>query len=110
MIIDHALYKESEFEAGSAELLRSVQVRNIVAFTSAVTILEMVLDMSSSGFAAQAEAATSLLEDIHQLSIVPLDRDMSQMAARHVLKDNITVHDAYHLATALHSEVQYFVN
>lgn len=62
-----------------------------------------------AGMESKQREALSALEDIQSLSIVPLDKDMCREAARHVLKDKITVHDAYHLATALRSGVEYFV-
>lgn len=80
-----------------------------MAITSSVTLLEIILDMSASGFADQAEVAIAALEDLRALAILPLDGAMSKTAAKHVLDDEITIHDAYHLATALHSKASYFV-
>jgi predicted nucleic acid-binding protein len=105
----NVVYKELPFQASSAALLRRIQANDLHAISSAVTIAEIMLDMDKSGFGVEAEKALSAIEDIRYLSIVPLDKDMSREAARYVLKDKITVHDAYHLATALRSEAQYFV-
>lgn len=103
------IYKEARFKAKSADLLRKIQAQEIQATTSAVTLLELMLDMANSGFEDQIEAAVSALQDLPALTILPLDKSMSKTAAEHVLKDKITVHDAYHLATALHSGASYFV-
>jgi predicted nucleic acid-binding protein len=105
----NVVYKESDFERSSAELLNRIQEGKIVAVTSSVTSLEIILDMDLSGFRDQTEAAVAAVEDIRCLSIVPLDQEMAKSSARHILKDRITVHDAYHLATALGSQVLYFV-
>lgn len=105
----NVIYKEPKFRVKSAELLRKVQAEEVTAITSAVTLLEVVLDMSMVGFKDQTEPAIAAIEDLYALTIVPLDKAMSKAAAQHVLDDKITVHDAYHLATALHSRVSSFV-
>lgn len=105
----NVIYKESRFGTKSAELLRRVQTREKQAITSAVTLLELLLDMAESGFGDQTEVAIAALEDLIALTIVPLDKAMSKTAAEHVLQDNLTIHDAYHLATALHSQASHFV-
>jgi len=105
----NVVYREPKFETGSTRLLKRVQTREIAAVTSSVTILEMSLDMSSRGFQEQSSTAVSLLEDIESLSILPLDKDMTREAAKYVINDKLTVHDAYHLATGLKSRVKYFI-
>jgi predicted nucleic acid-binding protein len=103
------IYKEAKFETSSIELLRKVQEGKMAAVTSSVTSLELMLDMNASGFTDQSEEAVAAIEDIPSLVIIPLDQEMSKNAARHVLKDKMTIHDAYHLATALGSLSRYFV-
>jgi predicted nucleic acid-binding protein len=105
----NVIYKEPMFKSESADLLRKIQAEDIKATTSAVTFLEIILDMARRGFADQTEVAISSVEDLRGLTIAQLDKTMSTAAATHVLKDNITIHDAYHLATALHSKVTHFV-
>jgi predicted nucleic acid-binding protein len=105
----NVVYKELPFQASSAALLRRIQANDLHAITSVVTLAEVMLVMDASGFGVEAEKALLVIEDIRYLSIVPLDKEVSREAARYVLKDKITIHDAYHLATALQSEVQYFV-
>jgi len=105
----NVVYKEPLFELGSGALLQRIHEGELSASTSAVTIVEIMLDMNASGYGVEAEKAISALEDIRSLSIVPLDKEMSREAARCNLEDKITVHDAYHLATALRSGVEHFV-
>ena len=105
----NVIYKEPKFKPKSADLLRRVQAEEVAATTSAVTLLEIILDMTSSGFADQTEVSIASIEDLRALTITPLDSAMSKAAATYVLEDKITIHDAYHLATAVHSKVLYFV-
>lgn len=60
-------------------------------------------------FADIVEVAVAAIEDIRGLTVAPLNKHMTKKAAKHVLEDNITIHDAYHLATALHLMASYFV-
>ncbi len=106
----NVIYKEKQFEKASSKLLRSIQDGRVSGFTSAVTALEVILDINSSGFGEEiSEAAISTLEDIRTLVIVPLDLETCKDAAKHVLKDKLTIHDSYHLATALSCRASYFV-
>ncbi len=105
----NVIYKETGFNIKSAKLLQRVQSGEVQAITSAVTLLEITLDMAVSGFTEQTTVAVAALEDLSGLNVVPLDKSMSKAAAAHVLEDAITVHDAYHLATAIYSNVSYFV-
>lgn len=106
----NVIYKETKFESGSSELLRTVQQGRASAVTSAVTTLELVLDMSQRGFPALADEALSAIEDLQSLTIVPLDQQMARGAAKYVLEEGLTVHDAYHLSTALSVQSDYFVS
>lgn len=105
----NVIYKEPKFKDESAELLNKIQTQEVQAVTSSVTVLEIMLDIAKSGFADLVEVAVAAVEDLRGLNIVPLDKEMSKLAAEHVLQDKLTIHDAYHLATALHSNVSYFV-
>lgn len=101
------IYKEEPSAKSSGELLRAVHVGRFVGVTSSVTLLEMILDMSASNFVDHVDSAVTAVEDL--LDIVPLDKVMCKRAANYVLKDRLTIHDAYHLATALSSEAEVFV-
>jgi predicted nucleic acid-binding protein len=56
-----------------------------------------------------ADKAVALVEDIAGLNILPLDQTMVKVAAEYVVLDGLTVHDAYHLATALSGRADTFV-
>ncbi len=105
----NVIYKEPKFESKSAELLRKIQAGELTAVTSAITLLEIMLDMATTAFAQQTEIALATLEDLRALTIVSLDGTMSKMAAKCVLEDKLTIHDAYHLATSLSVRTSYFV-
>jgi len=74
-----------------------------------VTLLEIILDMLGSGFSEITEIAAASIEDLHNLEIVPLDHTMMKLAADHVIKEKLTIHDAYHLATATSRKARVFV-
>ena len=57
-------YKEQRFRSESAELLLKVHGEQVAAITSAVTLLEVILDMADSGFPDQVEAAVAAIEDL----------------------------------------------
>ena len=105
----NVIYKEQRFRSESPELLLKVHGEQVAAITSAVTLLEVILDMADSGFPDQVEAAVAAIEDLRGLGVVPLGKAMVKTAAEHVLEDRITIHDSYRLATALHSGASLFV-
>ncbi len=105
----NVIYKEAEFYKESFEFLQKIHKGEHSALTSSVTLLEVILDMMESGFGELADKAVASIEDIRNLEIVALDKTMTKQAANFVFKDNLTVHDAYHLATSLCQKAEAFV-
>jgi len=103
------IYKEPKVYEKSRKFLEEIHIGNITALTSSVTLLELKLDLAEGGYPEIAEKATSLIEDVKNLEITPLDKTMTKLAADHVLKDKLTIHDAYHLATALCQRAETFI-
>jgi len=103
------IYKEPKVYEKSRKFLEEVHAGSITALTSSVTLLELKLDLAEGGYPEIAEKATSLIEDVKNLEITPLDKTMTKLAADHVLKDKLTIHDAYHLATALCRRAETFI-
>ncbi len=103
------IYKEGSLGEGSSAFLKKIQSGRLQAITSSVTLLELILDMIDSGFSEVTEVAVASIEDLHNLEIVPLDHTMTRLAADHVTKERLTVHDAYHLATATLRKANVFV-
>ena len=56
-----------------------------------------------------AYRAAAIVSDLEDLRVVPLNGSTAELAADHVVKDKITVHDAYHLATAITEKADIFV-
>jgi predicted nucleic acid-binding protein len=96
----NVIYKESVLGERSSVFLKKIHAGKLEAITSSVTLLEIILDMVESGFSEAVEVAVASIEDLHNLEIVPLDHSMTKLAANHVVEDKLTIHDAYHLATA----------
>ncbi|MFQ6086254.1 MAG: type II toxin-antitoxin system VapC family toxin [Candidatus Bathyarchaeia archaeon] len=105
----NVIYKEPASREGSARFLRDIQDGKHWALTSSVTLLEAIIDMAESGFAELTETASASIEDMRNLKIAALDKTMAKLAASYVIRDNLTVHDAYHLATALCRKAEAFV-
>lgn len=103
------IYKETVLSERSSVFLRKVQTGKLQAITSSVTLLEIILDMVGSGFSEITEVAVASIEDLHNLEVVPLDHMMTKLAAEHVIKEKLTIHDAYHLATATSRRARVFV-
>lgn len=103
------IYKETVLSERSSVFLRKVQTGKLQAITSSVTLLEIILDMVGSGFSEITEVAVASIEDLHNLEVVPLDHTMTKLAAEHVIKEKLTIHDAYHLATATSRKARVFV-
>lgn len=103
------IYKEAALSAKSSVFLKKIQAGKLHALTSSVTLMEIVLDMVESGFSEATEVAVASIEDLHNLEIVPLDHTMTKLAADHVIKEKLTIHDAYHLATATSRKARVFV-
>ena len=103
------IYKERVLSERSSVFLRKVHDGKLRAITSSVTLLEIILDMVGSGFSEITEVAVASIEDLHNLEVVPLDHTMTKLAAEHVIKEKLTIHDAYHLATATSRKARVFV-
>ena len=103
------IYKETVLSERSSVFLRKVHAGKLQAITSSVTLLEIILDMVGSGFSEITEVAVASIEDLHNLEVVPLDHMMTKLAAEHVIKEKLTIHDAYHLATATSRKARVFV-
>jgi predicted nucleic acid-binding protein len=103
------IYKETVLSERSSVFLRKVHTGKLQAITSSVTLLEIILDMVGSGFSEITEVAVASIEDLHNLEVVPLDHTMTKLAAEHVIKEKLTIHDAYHLATATSRKARVFV-
>jgi predicted nucleic acid-binding protein len=105
----NVIYKETAFSEKSSVFLKKIHSGKLQGITSSVTLLEIILDMTESGFSEEAEVAVASVEDMQNLEIVPLDHTMTKLAAEHVIRDRLTVHDAYHLATATSRKARSFV-
>ena len=103
------IYKEAALSTKSSVFLKKIQAGKLQAITSSVTLLEIILDMVESGFSEATEVAVASIEDLHNLEIVPLDHTMTKLAADHVIKEKLTIHDAYHLAAATSRKARVFV-
>ncbi len=105
----NVIYRERKMLEASKKLLGKVEKGDLQAITSCVTLMEIKLDMVRSGHKGAADKAVALVEDIAGLTILSLDQTMVKVAAEHVLQDGLTVHDAYHLSTALCGNANTFV-
>jgi len=105
----NVIYREEGFYEKSRDFLQRIDNQEWQALTSSITLLEVVLDMAESGYVELTDKALASIEDVRNLDIVSLDGPMTKQAATFVLKDNLTIHDAYHLSTALCRKVEGFV-
>jgi len=105
----NVIYRERKMLKASKKLLDKVEKGDAQAITSSITLMEIKLDMVKGGYKDVVDKAVALVEDIVGLTILPLDKTMVKVAAEHVLQDGLTVHDAYHLATALYGGADAFV-
>lgn len=105
----NVIYREAPLNEASGKLLEKVELGELQALTSAVTILEVKLVMARLGDWSAAGRAAAIIKDLKNLRIVPLNESTDDLAADHVVEDKITVHDAYHLATAVTEKAEIFV-
>lgn len=103
------IYKEPTLREKSSSFLKKIHSGKLRGITSSITSLQISLDMTDSGFSESTEIALASIEDLRNLEIIALDRTMTKLAADYVLKDRLTIHDAYHLATAICLKVNAFV-
>ena len=105
----NVIYKEKAFYEKSKIFLKKIHNGECQAITSSITLLEIALDMAESDYIELIDKAIASIEDIQNLEIISLDKTMVKQAAIFVLRDNLTIHDAYHLSTALQQKVKAFV-
>lgn len=105
----NVIYAEQPFFRSSEKLLEGVQEGKLSALTSAITETEISLDMDKTGNRGRIDQALRLIERMENLTISPLNSWTARMAARLVLDSGLTVHDAYHGATAIENEASVFV-
>lgn len=105
----NVIYKEGALSERSSVFLKKIHSGKVQAVTSSVTLLEIILDMAESGFSEITDVAVASIEDLHNLEIAPLDHTMTKLAADHVMREKLTIHDAYHLATAISRKARIFV-
>ncbi len=105
----NVIYREPVLDKKSASFLRKVHSGKFRAITSPVTVLELMLDVAESSFAEFTEVAVASIEDMRNLQIVALDNTMTKLSAEYVVKERLTIHDAYHLATAVCEKATVFV-
>ncbi|MEM3407649.1 MAG: type II toxin-antitoxin system VapC family toxin [Nitrososphaerota archaeon] len=105
----NVIYKERNFYEKSKKFLEEINNGKYQAVTSSITLLEIALDMAESGYIELIDKAIASIEDIKNLEIVSLNKTMTKQAAIFVLRDNISIHDAYHLSTALQQKVKAFI-
>ena len=105
----NVIYREEGFYEKSRDLLQKIHDHEYQALTSSITLLEVLLDMAESGFAELTDKALASIEDIQNLDLVSLDNVMTKQAAAYVIGDNLTIHDAYHLSTALCRKAKAFI-
>lgn len=90
-------------------MLEGVQEGKLSALTSAVTETEISLDMAKTGNRGSIDQALRLIERMENLTISPLNSWTAKVAARLVLDSGLTIHDAYHVATAIENDASVFV-
>lgn len=105
----NVIYKERNFYEKSKNFLEEINDGKYQAVTSLITLLEIALDMAESGYVELIDKAMASIEDIKNLEIVSLNKTMTKQAVIFVLRDNISIHDAYHLSTALQQKVKAFI-
>jgi predicted nucleic acid-binding protein len=105
----NVIYDERPFVKGSRSLLEKVQAGKISGITSSITEMEIALDLEKTGNRESIDRTLRLIEGIENLSISPLGSLTARIAAKLVLGSQLTVHDAYHGATALENGAGVFV-
>ena len=105
----NVIYAEPLFKRGSTLLLRAVQDGRLLGMTSSVTLMEVALDLAKTRNGDKIDQALSLIERTANLRVLPLDSLTVRLAAGLVLDNGITIHDAYHGATAIENNASVFV-
>lgn len=81
----------------------------MLGLTSSVTETEIALDMDKTGNRGRIDEALRLVERMENLTVCPLTSWTARLAVRLVLDSGMTVHDAYHGATAIENNAGTFV-
>ncbi len=105
----NVIYDEHGFAQGSEHLLRRIQEGKLVGTTSSVTLTEIALDLAKMGNRDKVDQALGLIERMPNLTICPLGSWTAKLAVKLVLDSGITIHDAYHGATAIEHKAEVFV-
>jgi len=105
----NVIYAEPAFSRGSSSLLRKIQDGHLSGVTSSVTETEIGLDLANTGNGEKIDQALRLVERMQNLEISPLGSLTARLAVKLVLERGLTVHDAYHAATAVENRTSVFV-
>ncbi len=103
------IYNEPRFVKASARLLGSIQTGEADAITASITETEIGLDLAKTGNRDKIDNALRLIEGITNLNICALDSWGAKFALSLVLDHGVTVHDAYHGASAIENKASVFV-
>ena len=105
----NVIYDEPLYARSSSSLFERIQSGELAGITSAVTETEVGLDLAKTGNLEKIDQALRLIERMENLVICPLDSMAARMAVRLVLESGMTLHDAYHGATAIENKASVFV-
>ncbi len=105
----NVIYNEPQFMKASARLLGSIQTGKAEAITASITETEIGLDLAKTGNRDKIDTALRLIEGMTNLRICPLDPWGAKFAVSLVLDHGVTVHDAYHGASAIENKASIFV-
>lgn len=71
--------------------------------------MEIKSTMAKLGDLGIADKAVAIIEPLENLNIAPLGGSTAKLAAGRVVKDGLTVHGAYRLATAITEKAEAFI-
>ena len=74
-----------------------------------MTETEIGLDLAKTGNREKIDQALRLIERMQNLEICPLEPLTARLGVKFVLERGLTVHDAYHAATAVENKASIFV-
>jgi predicted nucleic acid-binding protein len=106
----NVIYAEPAYSVSSSLLLHRIQDGHVTGVTSSVTETEIGLDLAATGNRDKIDQALMLVERMQNLQISPLGPLTARLAVRLALERGLTVHDAYHAATAVESKASVFVS
>ncbi len=105
----NVIYNEPHYVDASIKLLDSIQRGEATSLTASITETEIGLDLARTGNRGKIDEALRLIERMANLRICPLDTWTARLAVSLVLDHGMTVHDAYHAASALENKASIFV-